>query len=91
MGAMAASQAIAVAVSPSSHAPPSLPPAEASARCAAHCARTLLVHSSCSAELPSSTIRSASEICTHAFTGCPARSGSRPAVTSRCIASCNAS
>ena len=28
---------------------------------------------------------------TQAFTGCPARSGSSPAVTSRCIASCSAS
>ena len=49
-----------VAVQPP--APPSLPPAEASARCPAHCARTRAVHSSSSAELPSSTIRSAREI-----------------------------
>ena len=57
--------------------------AEASARCPAHCARTRLVHSSSSAELPSSSIRSARDMCTQAFTGCPARSGSSPAVTSR--------
>ena len=30
-------------------------------------------------------------MCTRALTGCPARSGSSPAVTSRCIASCSAS
>ena len=53
------------------------------ARCPAHCARTRAVHSSSSAELPSSTIRSASEMCTQALTGCPARSGSSPAATSR--------
>ena len=91
MGAIAASQAMASAASPSSQAPPSPPPAEAAARCAAHWARTRRVHSSSSAELPSSTIRSASEMCAQALTGCPARSGSSPAVTSRCIASCSAS
>ena len=90
-GSIAASHAIAAAASPSSHAPPSLPPAEASARRAAQAARTRLVHSSCRAELPSSTIRSAREICAHTLTGCPARSGSSPAVTSRCSASCSAS
>ena len=36
MGAIAASQAIAAAASPSSHAPPSPPVSEAAARCAAH-------------------------------------------------------
>ena len=30
-------------------------------------------------------------MCAQTFTGCPARSGSSPAVTSRCIASCSAS
>ena len=90
-GAMAASHAIAVAASPSSHAPPSLPPADAPARCAAHRARTRAVHSCCSAELPSRAIRSAKEMCAQTFTGCPARSGSSPAVTSRFIASCSAS
>ena len=90
-GAIAASHATAVAASPSSHAPPSLPPAEAAARCPAHWARTRAVHSSSSAELPSSTIRSASEMCTQALTGCPARSGSSPAATRRRMASCSPS
>ena len=35
-------------------------------RCAAHCARTRVVHSSISAELPSSTMRSAREMCAQA-------------------------
>ena len=52
------------APSPSSHAPPSLPLSEAAARAAAHCARTPAIHSSISAELPSSSIRSASEMWT---------------------------
>ena len=30
-------------------------------------------------------------MCAHTLAGCPARSGSSPAVTSRCIASCRAS
>ena len=77
IGAIAASQATAPAASPSSHAPPSLPPSDAAARCAAHRARTCAVHSSCRAELPSSRIRSASEMCAQTLTGCPARSGSR--------------
>ena len=88
---MAASQAIAPAASPSSHAPLSPPPSEAAARCPAHRARTRAVHSSCSAELPSSRSRSASEICAQIFTGCPARSGSIPAATRRRIASASAS
>ena len=50
-GAIAASHAIARAASPSSQAPPSLPLTDAAARCAAHCARTRAVHSSCSAEV----------------------------------------
>jgi hypothetical protein len=75
---MAASHAMAWAASPSSHAPPSLPPAEASARYAAHCARTRAVHSRCSAELPSRFSKSAREMCAQTFTGCPARSGSSP-------------
>ena len=91
MGAIAASQVMASAASPSSQAPPSPPPADAAARCAGPLRPDPAVHSCCSAELPSSTIRSASEMCTQALTGCPARSGSSPAVTSRCIASCNAS
>ena len=90
-GTIAASHATASAASPSSHAPPPPPLAEARARCPAHCARTRAVHSSSSAELPSSLIRSAREMCTTALTGCPARSGSSPAVTSRRIASCSAS
>ena len=88
---MAASQAIASAASPSSHAPPSPPPWEASARCPAHWARTWAVHSSCRAELPSSRSRSASEMCAQTLTGCPARSGSRPEATRRRIASSSAS
>ena len=79
-GAIAASHATASAASPSSHAPPSLPPAEAAARCPAHRARTRAVHSSSNAELPSSIIRSANDMCSQALTGCPARSGSSPAV-----------
>ena len=47
MGAIAASQAMASAASPSSQAPPSLPVSDAAARCAAHCVRTCTVHSSC--------------------------------------------
>ena len=88
---MAASHATASAASPSTHAPPSLPPAEAAARCPAHWARTRAVHSSSNAELPSSIIRSASDMYTQALTGWPARSGSSPAVISRCIASCSPS
>jgi hypothetical protein len=61
MGAIAASQAIAPAASPSSRAPPSLPVSDAAARRAAQAARTCAVHSSCSAELPSSRSRSAKE------------------------------
>ena len=78
IGAMAASQAIASAASPSSQAPASPPPSEAAARCPAHRARTCAVHCSCSAELPSSRSRSASEMCAQILTGCPARSGSSP-------------
>ena len=84
-GAIAASHATAWAASPSSHAPPMLPPAEAPARRPAHRARNCSVHSSSSAELPSSISRSASEICATTLTGCPARSGSSPAATSRCM------
>ena len=83
MGAMAASQAIASAASPSSQAPSLAPVSDAAARRAAHRSRTWAVHSSCSAELPSSRSRSARAMCTQAFTGCPARSGSSPAATSR--------
>ena len=43
------------------------------------------------AESPSSSIRSASEMCAQALTGCPARSGSSPAAVSRRIASASAS
>ena len=89
-GAIAASHATASAASPSSQAPPP-PPCEARARCPAHWARTRAVHSCSSAELPSSFIRSAREMWTTALTGCPARSGSSPAVTSRRMASCSAS
>ena len=77
IGAIAASQAMASAASPSSQAPPSLPVSEANARRAAHRSRTCAVHCSCNAESASSSSRSASEMCAHAFTGCPARSGSR--------------
>ena len=52
-----------------SQAPPSLPVSDANARRAAHRARTCAVHCSCSAESPSSSSRSASEMCTQAFTG----------------------
>ena len=90
-GAIAASHATASAASPSSQAPPSLPVSDANARRAAHRARTCAVHCSCKAESPSSSSRSASEICTHALTGCPARSGSSPLATSRRIASASAS
>ena len=83
MGAIAASHAIAPAASPSSQAPPSLPVSDAAARCAAQAARTCAVHSSCSAELPSSRSRSASEMCAQTLTGCPARSGSRSDAASR--------
>jgi hypothetical protein len=71
--------------------PPAPPPAEAAARAAAHCARTRTDHSSISAELPSISIRSASDTCTRALTGWPARSGSRPAASSRRIRSREAS
>jgi integrase/recombinase XerD len=78
-------------VLPSSHAPPSLPLTDAAARCAAHRARTPTAHSASSAELPSSTIRSARDMCTRALTGCPARSGSSPPAIRRLIASASAS
>ena len=91
IGAIAASHAIAPAASPSSQAPSDAPVSDAMARCAAHRARTCAVHSSCSAELPSSRSRSAREICAQTFTGCPARSGSNLAATSRRMASCSAS
>ena len=91
IGAMAASQAIASAASPSSHAPSLAPVSEACARRAAHRARTCSVHCSCRAESPSSRSRSAREMCAQAFTGCPARSGSSPAAVSRRIASASAS
>ena len=78
MGAIAASQAMASAASPSSHAPSDAPVSAACARRAAHRARTCSVHCSCRAESPSSSIRSAREMCAQALTGCPARSGSRP-------------
>jgi hypothetical protein len=90
-GAIAASHAIASAASPSSQAPSFAPVSEACARRAAHRARTCAVHCSCSAESPSSSIRSAREMCAHTFTGCPARSGSSFAATSRFMASCSAS
>ena len=83
IGAIAASQAMASAASPSSHAPPSLPVSAAAARCAAQAARTCAVHSSCRAEPPSSRSRSASEMCAQTLTGCPARSGSRSLAASR--------
>ena len=82
-GVIAASHAIASAASPSSHAPPPLPVSDAAARRAAQAARTCAVHCSCRAESPSSRSGSASEMCAQAFTGCPARSGSRPAATRR--------
>jgi len=88
---MAASQVMASAASPSSQAPPSLPVSDANARRAAHCSRICAVHCSCSAESPSSSIKSASEMCTQALTGCPARSGSKLAATSRRMASASAS
>ena len=90
-GAIAASQAMAAAASPSSQAPSFAPVSDAGARRAAHRARTCAVHSSCSAESPSSSIRSARETCTQVLTGCPARSGSRPLAVSRRIASASAS
>ena len=77
MGAIAASPAIAAAASPSSHAPSDAPVSAACARRAASRARTCPVHWSCRAESPSSSIRSAREMCAQALTGCPARSGSR--------------
>ena len=39
---------------------------------------TAQVHCACKAESPSSTIRSASEMCTHAFTGCRPAPAARP-------------
>ncbi len=90
-GAIAASHAIPSAASPSSQAPPSLPVSDANARHPAHRSRTRAVHCSCNAESPSSSSRSASEMCTQAFTGCPARPGSRSLATSRRIASASAS
>ena len=90
-GAIAASHAIAAAASPSSHAPSHAPVSAACARRAAHRARTCSVHWSCRAESPSSSIRSAREMCAQALTGCPARSGSSPAAVSRRIASASAS
>ena len=86
-----ASQVIAWAAVPVSQAAPSLPPAEAPARCAAHCACTTVTHCSCSTESPSMARSSANETCTTALTGCPARSGSRSAAISRRIASWSAS
>ena len=91
IGAIAASQAMAAAASPSSQAPSDAPVSDARARCAAHRSRTRAVHWSCSAEPASSSSRSASEICAQAFTGCPARSGSSPAAISRRMASASAS
>jgi SAM-dependent methyltransferase len=82
-GAIAASHAMPSAAAPSSQAPSPAPVSDAFARCPAHCARTWAVHSSCKAELPSRRSRSTSEMCTHALTGCPARSGTRFAAISR--------
>jgi hypothetical protein len=86
-----ASQVIPRAAAPSSHAPPSLPVTDAAARCAAHFARTAVIHSPCRTDPPSIARSSGSDTCTIAFTGCPARSGSSPAATSRVIASSSAS
>jgi hypothetical protein len=90
-GAIAASHVMAAAASPSSQAPSVPLPSEAPARRAAHCARTRADHSSSSAELPSSIISSAREICTQVLTGCPARSGSMSLAARRRIASASAS
>ena len=90
-GAIAASHATRSASCPSSQAPPSLPVSDANARHPAHRSRTRAVHCSCKAESPSSSSRSASDRCTHAFTGCPARSGTRSLATSRRMASASAS
>ena len=91
MGAIAASQAMAPAASPSSQAPSFTPVSAACARRAAHRARTRAVHCSCSAELPCRRSRSARVMCTQVLTGCPARSGSSPPAVSRRIASASAS
>ena len=89
-GAIAASQAIAAAASrparrrrsrrPRRRARGGRPTAPAPAR-----------STPLQGESPSSSIRSAREICAQALTGCPARSGSSPAAVSRRIASARAS
>ena len=83
IGAIAASQATALAASPSSHAPMFPPPSDAAARCAAHAARIAVTHSLTRVVLPSISRSSASGMCTQTFTGCPARSGGMPAAASR--------
>src|ERR1039457_1954197 len=90
-GVIDASHANPSAASPSSQAAPSLPTTDAAARCPAHSPRTRSVHCCCNAESASRTIRSASEICAQTRAGWPARSGSRPALTSRRMASSSAS
>ncbi len=68
-GVTDASQATAWAAALSSQAAPSLPPTDAPARAAAQAARADAIHSSCRAELPSMTSRSAREMCATTFTG----------------------
>jgi hypothetical protein len=84
-GLIEASHPNASAASPSSQAAPSLPATEAAARCPAHSPRTRSIHCSCSLESASRTIRSAREMWAQTLAGCPARSGSSPALTSRCM------
>ena len=90
-GVIEASQARAWAASPSSHRPWCPPASSAAARCPAHRARNCPVHSSSSAELPSISIRSASDTYARTLTAAPARSGTSPAAISRRMASWRAS
>ena len=90
-GMRVASHAIARAGLPFSQAAPSLPVWEAAARRAAHRTAISPIHSRASTD-PSSRSRSSARVTwAHTRTGCPARSGSRPAATRRRIASCSAS
>ena len=78
-GMMVASQATAPAEVPFSQAAPSLPVWEAAARWAAHRTTISPIHWSCRTDPSSRARSSARDTCPHTFTGCPARSGSRPA------------
>ena len=90
-GMIVASQDMARAGLPASQAAPSLPAWEAAARRAAHRTAISPIHSPCRTDPSSRARSSARETWAQTFTGCPARSGSRPLATRRRIASCSAS